>query len=341
MKQIGVGLIGTGTWGETHLKLYSTDPRCRLACICDINEELVKARAEEFGAGAWTTDYKELLARDDIDMVAIVTPDHLHLEIATAAAEAGKHILLEKPMATSVAECEAINAAVEKAGVKLMVDFHNRFNTPFTQTKLAIEAGELGELQMASLRLNDTIFVPTEMLSWAGDSTVAWFIGSHSVDLLRWLFDDEVVRVYSVARSRVLKGMGIDTPDFFHTILEFAGGAVAHVENCWILSDQYPTVFEFKVELVGDKGHVMADLSGNRMLQKYSAAEGASYPDVIGNPMVHGTVVGFTVESIRHFVDCVVNDTEPIVTGADGLAATRVICAIEESVKTGMPVDVG
>ena len=154
MDKLGVGLIGTGTWGETHLKLYSTDPRVRLACICDINEDLVKARAEEFGAESYTTDYKELLARDDISMVAIVTPDHLHREIATAAAEAGKHILLEKPMATTVEECEAINAAVEKAGVKLMVDFHNRFNTPFTQTKLAIEAGELGELQMASLRLN-------------------------------------------------------------------------------------------------------------------------------------------------------------------------------------------
>ncbi len=148
------------------------------------------------------------------------------------------------------------------------------------------------------------------------------------------------MRVYSVARSRVLKGMGVDTPDFFLTILEFAGGAVAHVENCWILSDHYPTVFEFKVELVGDKGHVMADLSGNRMLQKYSASEGASYPDVIGNPMVHGTVVGFTVESIRHFVDCVIDDKEPIVGGADGLAATKVICAIEESVKTGLPVDI-
>jgi predicted dehydrogenase len=135
----------------------------------------------------------------------------------------------------------------------------------------------------------------------------------------------------------VLKGMGIDTPDFYHTILEFAGGAVAHVENCWILAETFPTVFEFKVEIVGSRGHVMADLSGNRMLQKYTQ-EAGTYPDVVGNPIVHGRVVGFTVESIRHFVDCVVEDKEPLVTGADGLAATRVICAIEQSVKTGLPV---
>jgi len=338
MDKLGMGLIGVGTWGETHLKLYSTDPRVNLACVCDINEELLRARAAEYGAGSCTTDYRELLAREDVQAVAIVTPDFLHREIAVAAAEAGKHILLEKPMATSIEECEAINAAVEKAGVKLMVDFHNRFNTPFTQTKLAIEAGELGELQMASLRLSDTIFVPTQMLSWAGKSTVAWFIGSHSVDLLRWFFEDEVVRVYSVARSRVLKPMGIDTPDFFHMILEFSRGGVAHVENCWILSESFPTVFEFKVELVGSQGHVMADLSGNRMLQKYTL-EGGSYPDVIGAPNVHGRAVGFAVESIRHFVDCIIEDRQPLVGGADGLAATRVICAIDESVRTGLPVD--
>ena len=92
------------------------------------------------------------------------------------------------------------------------------------------------------------------------------------------------------------------------------------------------------MELVGSKGHVMADLSGNRMLQKYTS-EGGIYPDVIGCPIVHGRAVGFAVESIRHFVDCVVEDKQPLVTGADGLAATKVICAIDESVKTGLPVE--
>jgi predicted dehydrogenase len=338
MAKLGFGLIGTGTWGETHLKLYSTDERVRLACICDMNEALVKERAAEYGAESWTTDYRELLARDDVQAVAVVTPDFLHREIAIAAAEAGKHILLEKPMATTVEECEAINAAVEKAGVTLMVDFHNRFNTPFTEAKAAIEAGEIGEPQMITLRLNDTIFVPTQMLRWAGRSSVAWFIGSHSVDLVRWLFEDEVVRVYSVARSRVLKGMGIDTPDFFHSVLELSRGGVAHIENCWILAETYPTVFDFKMELVGDKGHLMADLSGHRMLQKYTPSE-AIYPDVIGSPMVHGRPVGFAVESIRHFVDCIATGKQPIATGADGLAATKVVAAIHESVRTGVPVD--
>src|SRR5690554_1250045 len=125
----------------------------------------------------------------------------------------------------------------------------------------------MGEPQMLTVRLNDTIYVPTKMLSWGGDSTVVWFLGSHSVDLVRWLFDDEVTRVYSVSRSRVLAERGVNTPDFFHTICELEGGGVAHIENCWIMSTEMPTVFDFKLEMIGSEGTAFADASSHRMLQ--------------------------------------------------------------------------
>ena len=332
------GVIGVGTWGEQHLKAISTHPHCELAIICDLDEGLVKRRAAEYGAKAWTTDYRGVLDQPDIAAVSIVTPDHAHRQIAVAAAEAGKHILIEKPLATTVDECEAILAAAEANGVRIMVDFHNRFNVPFVNAKRAIEDGEIGEPQMLSMRLNDTIFVPTGMLSWAGKSTVAWFLASHGVDLVRWLMDDEIVRVHSVARSRVLAKMGINTPDFFQTILELAKGGVAHIENCWIMSTSMPTVFDFKVELIGDKGTLFADLSSHRMLQKYTPAE-AVYPDCTAVPMVHGRYVGFAIESIRHWLDSVIQDKDPMITGEDGLAATRVVCAIHESAESGQPVE--
>ncbi|MFQ6097109.1 MAG: Gfo/Idh/MocA family protein, partial [Armatimonadota bacterium] len=284
------GVIGVGTWGEQHLKTISTHPHCELAMICDLNEDLVKQRAREYGAKAWTTDYQEVLADPDIAAVSVVTPDHVHREITVATAQAGKHMLIEKPLATTVEDCEAILSAARKNDVKIMVDFHNRFNTPFVNAKRAIEDGEIGQPQMMSVRLNDTVFVPTEMLSWGGKSTVAWFLASHAVDLIRWLFEDEVVRVYSVSRSRVLEKMGITTPDFFHSILELQNGGVAHVENCWIMSPSMPTVFDFKLELIGEEGTLFADLSGHRMLQKYTANE-AVYPDCIGSPLVHGRYV--------------------------------------------------
>jgi predicted dehydrogenase len=335
----GFGVIGLGVWGETHLMAYASDPWARLVAVCDLNEELARRRAAEYGAEFWTTDYHELLAREDVQAVSIVTPDFFHAEIATAAAAAGKHILLEKPMATSVAEAQAIADAAARAGVKLMVDFHNRWNPAMVQAKQAVANGELGELQMASLRLNDTIYVPTEMLSWAARSTVAWFLGSHAVDLVRWLFDDEVVRVYAVSRERVLRQRGLETPDFFHYLLELSRGGVAHVENCWIMSSRLPTVFDFKLELIGAEGTIFADCSSHRMLQKYTP-QAAEYPDVAVRVSLHGKPAGFGVESIRHFVRAVVADEPLPVTPEDGINNTRVLVAVHQSARQGQPVAV-
>lgn len=344
----GFGVIGVGVWGETHLVAYSGAPDAELVGICDKNEDLLAERRRQYGVPHATTDYRELLARDDIAAVSVVTPDFLHREIAVAACEAGKHVLLEKPMATTVEDAQAIADAAQANGVTLMVDFHNRWNPAMYNLKQAIEKGEMGEPQMMTLRLNDTIYVPTGMLSWGGTSTVVWFLGSHSVDLVRWLFDDEVVRVYSVARSRVLAARGINTPDFFHTICELKGGGVAHIENCWIMSDAMPTVFDFKCEFIGSEGTAFVDCSSHRMLQKFSSHEllpissspGTAYPDVIVKLNIHGKPGGFGIESIQHFADCVVNGRTPLVSVEDGVRNTAALVAVHESAESGMPVDV-
>ena len=339
MKKIGFGSIGTGLWGEMHAKVYSSSPGVEFKAVCDLREDRAKEIAEKYGAKDYYSDYMELLERDDISAVSIATPDFAHTEIAVAAAKAGKHILIEKPLATSVEDCEKILAAVKEAGdIKFMVDFHNRWNPAFVNTKSAIEQGQLGKPMLMYIRLSDTIFVPTEMLSWASKSEVVWFVGSHAVDLVRWMFNDEVIKVYAVSRSEVLKGRGIDTPDFYEAILEFRNGGVATVENCWILPDSLPTVIDFKCQVVGSEGAVYIDLSSNGVIRQYTS-EKASNPDVLVLPTIHGRPMGFAMESIRHFVDCVINDKEPMVTGEDGLAATRIIAAMQESSKKGEPVN--
>ena len=339
MKKIGFGSIGTGLWGEMHAKVYSSSPGVEFKAVCDLREDRAKEIAEKYGAKDYYSDYIELLERDDISAVSIATPDFAHTEIAIAAAKAGKHVLIEKPLATSVEDCERILAAVKEAGdIKFMVDFHNRWNPPFVNTKSAIEQGQLGKPMLMYIRLSDTIFVPTGMLSWAPKSEVVWFVGSHAVDLVRWMFNDEVIKVYAVSRSEVLKGRGIDTPDFYEAILEFRNGGVATVENCWILPDSLPTVIDFKCQVVGSEGAVYIDLSSNGVIRQYTS-EKASNPDVLVLPTIHGRPMGFAIESIRHFVDCVINDKEPMVTGEDGLAATRIIAAMQESSKKGEPVN--
>ena len=346
--QVGFGVIGTGVWGETHLMAYSSAPDIKLVGACDKNAQLGQQRARQYGAEFFTTDYRELLAREDIKAVSVVTPDFLHPEIAIAAAEAGKHVLIEKPMATTVEDCQAMIDAAAANNVILMVDFHNRFNPSFLALKRAIDAGQMGEPQMISLRLNDTIYVPTEMLSWAGQSSVLWFLGSHSVDLVRWLFNDEVERVYCVSRSKVLKKRGIDTPDFYHYICELKGGAVAHIENCWILSNAYPTVADLKCEFVGSEGTAIfsvvksdtVELYSDNDLRTFGSTPGVLFPDTNVVMDIHGKPTGFGVESILYFAKCAIEGKQPFITPHDGLQNTKVLLAAMESARLGQPVGI-
>ncbi len=320
-----------------HVRVYSDHPGAELIAICDTDGERLKGIAETYRVKNYYTDFGELLENEEIQGVSIATPDFAHTEIAIEAARAGKQILLEKPMATTVEDCEKILSAVKAEGVKLMVDFHNRWNPPFFKAKKAIEEGELGEPVMAYARLSDTIMIPTKVIKWASKSSVEWFVGSHAVDLVQWLIADEVIKVYAVSSSKVLKGMGIDTPDFYQATLEFRNGATAIVENNWILPESAPNIIDFKLELVGTKGVIYADASHHRVLQKYTQ-ESASYPDVIICPTIYGKPKGFAPESIRYFADCVIKDEKPMVTGEDGLAVTKIVCAILESAETGKPV---
>ena len=334
----GFGVIGTGLWGEYHALTYSTYPGAELVAVCDANAERAAQIAERYGARQWYTDYRDLLANEQVDAVTVATPDFLHTEVGIAAAEADKDILMEKPLALTVEDCRAVIAAANRAGVKLMVDFHNRWNPPFNMLKEGIEAGELGESVLVNARLNNTIFVPTEMLSWAGRSATIWFTGSHLIDLVCWLVGSQVTRVYSVSRSRVLAARGIDTPDFFETTLEFADGTVAFVENCWVLPNTEPSVVDFKLRFVGTKGSATVDTTHNRTLELY--ADRVTFPDVLGLPQVFGRQEGFAVDSIKYFADCVINDEHPRITGQDGLVNTAIVCAALRSAETGQPVKV-
>lgn len=336
--QVGFGVIGCGLQGEWHLKTYQVHAAAKLACICDANEQLVRQQAEKYNAASWTVDYEELLARDDVDAVSIATPDHLHRDIAIAAAEAGKNILLEKPMATTLTDAKDIAEAVTEAGVICMVDFQNRWNISMVRAKETLEAGELGTPQVMSIRLNNKIWVPTELLSWGGQTTVAWWLASHAVDLVTWLFDDDVVRVYSVSRSEVLKQRGLDTPDFFHSILELSQGGVAHVENCWILGNALPSVSDFRMELVGSEGTVYAECTHHGASQIYTMDE-ARWPDTMVYLDIHGLPRGLGPNAIWHFADSMAAGTEPMVTLEDGVKNTRIVQAIHDSAASGEPVE--
>ncbi|HMO58873.1 MAG TPA: Gfo/Idh/MocA family oxidoreductase [Roseiflexaceae bacterium] len=336
---VGFGVIGAGiVGGAWHAHVYSRLPHARLVAVCDLDAQRAAAVADACGSAAVYTDYRELLARPDIAAVSVATPDFAHREIAVAAAEAGKHILVEKPLATTVADAEAIVAAARRAGVKLMVDFHNRVNPLFVAAQRSLRAGEIGRPAYIYARLSNTTYVPTRMLAWAGRSSALWFLASHTVDLARWLLEDEPQRVYAVSRAGILQGLGVDAPDFHTAIVEFRGGAVVNLESAWILPESAPNIFDFKVEILGSTGAIAINGSDHRAIETYTTA-GARLPDLFGmpggeSPRLHG----FVLESIARFVDAVVDDQPLPATGEDGVRATQVLAAIAESAASGQPV---
>ncbi len=343
-RTIGMGVIGAGTWGTLHARTYATTPGARLVAIADLDPaRAAAANAAAGGTARCYDDYHALLADPAVDAVSIVLPDFLHHDAALAAARAGRHILIEKPLATSEVQARAIVAAAEAAGVALMVDFHNRWSPPFHGLKLAYDAGELGALQMISYRLNDTIMVPTTMLRWSAQSSVAWFLASHCLDTLLWLCDaragaDAPTRIYAVARSRLLAAQGVATPDFYQTIIEFASGLVVHLENAWILPEAAPSVFELKCEVIGATGayYIDGSLHGAQKIITRT-----TYPDALVAPTVFGRPAGFASESIRHFASALRAGERPLVDGRDGLAVTRLVLAMEQSAAQGAPVTLG
>ncbi len=341
MTKTGFGVIGTGiVGGAWHAHVYHNLPAAELVAVCDLDAGRAREIAERYSVPHVFTDYRDLLARDDIAAVSIATPDFAHREIAVAAAQAGKHILVEKPLATTVEDAEAILAAVDEAGVKLMVDFHNRVSSPFVQARQSVLDGELGELQYIYARLSNTTFVPTQMLPWASKSSALWFLASHTFDMSTWLLNDKPVRVYAVSRSGILRGKGVDTQDFHVAIVEFAGGAVVTLENSWILPETEPNVFNFKMEVLGSEGVLYINTSDNRTVEKYTR-DSVSLPDVLGFTLDANSarMSGFVLEAIARFVDAVVDDKPVLATGAEAALVTRVLCAIEESARTGQPID--
>ena len=349
--RIRMGIVGAGTWGANHARIYKAHPFADIVAICDSDSDRAARVAEQEGINSVYTDYNAMFAEADIDAVAVVTPDFAHADIGVAAAKSGKHILFEKPLATTRSDVFRILDAVKENGVRAMVDLHNRWNPPFHAAYQAVQSGELGHVYSAYYRLNDCRWVATDMLSWASRSSILWFLGSHSLDTLMWMFASRPKRVYAVSKSGVLSKPGvlnragepipngIDTVDEYLTTIEFENGAVAQMENGWVTPNANPCVNDIKCTILGDRGMVSIDASNHNMIQKYTDHD-VVVPDVIVQNHIFGQPKGFAFESIRSFVDCLISGQDFPVSIREAAEGALAILAIMESAKTRMPVEV-
>lgn len=339
---VRIGIVGAGKWGAMHARAYAQNPLVELVAICDLDIHKAEQLAARYGHPKVFDKLDDMLELQ-LDGISVVTPDHAHTEVVLEAANKGVHLLVEKPLATTIEECVSMIDAAEKAGVILMVDWHNRWNPPYYYAWKTIREGELGDIRYIYYRLSDTVYVPTLMLPWASQSTVMWFLGSHALDTTCWLMGKKPVRLYCQKRRGVLERMGVDTPDFYVTMLEFEDGALAVLENAWILPQQSPTLIDHKCEILGTRGAIYLDPTHSRIYAQYSPKTASgfpdpAYPDMIISPEIHGKQMGFAVESIHHFVECIHSRVTPLTSGIDGLLNTKLILSAEKSAQTGLPV---
>ncbi len=334
------GVIGVGIQGEAHVKILQSLPHSEVVAVCDVNEGRAREVAERHGVKRWYADFRKMLEAEELDAVTVATPDPFHFEPAMAAIEARKHLLVEKPLATTVEEAERLVEAAREAGVTLYVNFSNRFMPQMVLTKKLVDEGELGEPVYAFARLSNTLYVPLRMIrGWAERTSLPFWLMSHTIDRVRWLFGREIRSVFARTHEGVLKAKGLDVKDLYVALVEFEGGAVGTFESLWILPDSRPNIVDSRMDLVFSEGTVSFDTISPA--PQVATKDGFEMPYPLQYDDAFGRPVGMVTESLRHFVECLAEGREPITTGEDGLRAVKVAAAILQSAEEGRPIEVG
>ncbi len=252
---VRIGLIGAGRIGALHARLLTTRVSgVRVVGVSDINTSAAEAVARENGVEIVEQDAAALIGRDDLDAVLICSATHVHEEQVCSAAEAGKHIFCEKPLAFELAAIDRMEAAVQKNGVLLQVGFNRRFDSVFARVRAGIEAGEVGELHTLRVISRDPEPPPIEYVRNSGGLFVDMTI--HDFDMVRFLSGSEVEEVYTMADCKVDPKIGatgdVDTAVI---MLRFVDGVIATIEN----SRQAVYGYDQRVEAFGSCGSINTD----------------------------------------------------------------------------------
>mgnify|MGYP001168819335 CR=1 FL=1 len=331
MNLIKFGIVGMGIRGTLFADTLLQNPYAELAAVSDAFPVALDRSKEKYGVPGYT-DVKEMLHKERLDALVIATPDFLHREPVLLAAERGLHFMVEKPFSTSVEEAQEMYEAVSRSGVKCMVAFENRWNSPFVAVKEAVRGGEIGGILTINARLNDTIYVPTQMLKWSKGSSPGWFLLPHATDIALWLKPEAApVSVYAVGTKKKLVGMGIDTYDSIQSVVSFDDGTHATFTTSWVLPESMPLIYDFKYEIIGDSGALYVDLSDQMVRQA-----GGAYRHVhtLGTP-INGQLTSAPSYMLNAFVDHVRLDTAPGAGAAAGLLNTKLVDAIHRSAASG------
>jgi predicted dehydrogenase len=333
------GLIGCGRIAPHHVHAIQTLSGAALTAVVDIIPERAYRFADDTGAEPYQ-DYTAMLRREDIDAVCICTPSGLHAQMAVDAARMGKHIIVEKPMALSLKDADAMIAAARDNGVKLCVAFQNRYNPPIQDLHEAVQAGRLGRLLLgnATVRWYRTqeYYEDGWHGTWAMDGGALMNQSIHHVDALIWLMGEPVASVFAYSATLAHR---MEAEDTIVAALRFASGALASIEASTIT---FPTDLEGSLTLLGERGSVkIGGVALNRKEMWKIAGELEREPEILSanqpDPLsVYGTSHPHV---FADFAAAVRENREPFVSGAEGRRALEVVLAVYESARIGQPVN--
>jgi inositol 2-dehydrogenase len=331
---IRMGLIGAGRMGKVFAQtLAFSIAGVELAAVADADPETAQRAAERYAIPHSYTDYRELLRRDDIDAVVIVTPTATHAEVICAAAAAGKHIFCEKPLAQSLELCDAAIAAARAAGVKLQIGLMRRFDPAYVLAKQKIDAGEIGKPVMFRSTGRDPHRTSLEFARRENSGGMILDMGVHDFDLARWLMGSEVVRVSSEGGCLAYPELQeVGDIDNAMINLKFANGGLGNID----LSRNAVYGYDIRTEVLGTEGGVMIGT-----LQQTATLV------LTRSGVTHDTIPYFMerfgqayAAEIRDFVACISEGRQPAVTGLDARAATAIGIAATRSLDEGRAVEV-
>jgi len=342
MDKVRVGVIGSGFIGNIHVDALKRVPDAEIVAVASKTPGKAAAFAAERGIPNAYEDYRELLARDDIDAVTVGVPNYLHEEVVCAAAEAGKHIMCEKPFARTIQEAERMLAAVREAGVKLVYGEMLCFAPKYVRAKRLVEEGALGEVFL--VKQSEEHDGPHSPWFWdvnLSGGGVLLDMGCHSIEFARWILDRPAVKSVTAQMGTYVHTDKTQGEDHSICIVEFENGAIGVAENSWAKTGGV----DDRAEIYGSRGHTRADLIRGNALMTHSKA-GYGYAVEKADTTVGWTFTGFEEEwnygfpqEMEHFVRVVQGLEEPIETGEDGLEVLKIIYAAYQSAGEGRRIE--
>jgi UDP-N-acetyl-2-amino-2-deoxyglucuronate dehydrogenase len=335
---LGFCIVGAGFISGVHAQALSEIPEAKISVVCDNTEKAALALAEKAGAAA-ETDYRRAVERDDVDIVCVCTPSGTHADIAVAAAQAGKHLVVEKPLDITLERVDRIIQAARTAGVKLACIFPYRFMRGAALAKRALDQGRLGRLVLADAFIK--WYRPQEYYdssnwkgTWALDGGGALMNqGIHNIDLLTYLAGP----VHGVVARTATLAHQMETEDTAVALLTYDNGALGAIEGS---TASWPGS-SGRVELHGDRGSIALE-DGRIVTWKVADASPEEKAEVLGETNLGSgasSISGFSHEMHRRqladMVDAILHDRAPVIAGSEGRRSVAVITAIYESSRRG------